>query len=265
MNTRRDEGGFALLAVLAVIGVASVGFVVAVQRLIPNSARLVAESDRRLDTVTRAARFAFRRNGAFPANLNALATTARLDPTASWRRDPWAPPNDFNYRVTTAALTVRGRGVDSSLNTADDPRIVVAAENLVRARQRGRERLIRAVLLRSPYCFSATMSPTHRDAMRVAMRDHAIARRAWLTADATTRTTLQATLTSTASTVASLRATYSCTTLPTRIVGAGGLMQQLGMPDTRANDGIGRRFVRHTTLGIVAAGADRTGGTDDDM
>jgi len=265
VNARRDERGFALLALLAVVGVASVGAIVAVQRLVPAASRNVVDTEDRLDTVTRSARFAFRRNGAFPANLNTLATVAGLDTRATWRTDPWMPPNDLNYRVTNTALTVRGRGADRRLNTADDRTVVVATENLVRARQRGRERMIRAVLLRSQYCWSATMSPAACDAMRAAVRDNARARRAWLTADAATRTTLQATLTSTASTVAALRATWSLSAPPTRIVGAGGLMQRLGMPDTRATDGLGRRFVRDVTLGVVATGADRRGGTDDDM
>lgn len=265
MTTRRDERGFALLVLLAVVGIGSVGIVVAMQRLVPSSSATAVDTERRFDTVARAARFAFRRSGAFPANLNSLAAAAGLDATDSWRTDPWLPPNDLNYRSAAAGLTLRGRGADRRLNTADDPRFVVATEDQMRARQRGRERMIRAVLLRSPYCFVATMSSSDRAAMRTAMRDHAIARRAWLTADAAARVALQATLTATAATVASLRSAYSRPNLPTRIVGAGGLMQQLGMPDSRANDGIGRRFVRHTPLGIVSQGADRTGGTDDDM
>lgn len=265
MSARLGERGFALLAVLAVVGIAGVGFIIAIQKLVPSASRTVFDTEDRLDTVASAARYAFRRNGAFPTSINALASAAGLDAAGSWRTDPWLPPNDLNYRSTNAAVTIRGRGADLRLNTADDPIAVVATENLARARQRGRERMIRAVLLRSAYCYTATMSSTDRDAMRVAMRDHAIARRQWLTADAATRTTLQAQLTATATTVSTLRASYSRPSLPTRIVGAGGLMQQLGMPDTRATDGLGRRFVRDTTLGIVAAGADRTGGTDDDM
>ena len=53
--------------------------------------------------------------------------------------------------------------------------------------------------------------------------------------------------------------------MPTSLTGAGGLMGELGFPDSRAYDGSGSPLLLHPILGWVAAGSDGTGGTDDDM
>jgi len=107
--------------------------------------------------------------------------------------------------------------------------------------------------------------PSDADQMRVAMRDYWIARRRYLTADAATRTQLQATMTAAAASVAALAAAHGLTALPSNMTGNGGLMQALGMPDSKATDGIGGTFIINATIGVVARGADATGGTDDDM
>lgn len=258
------QGGFALLVLLGLVGVGSVGILLAVQSLVAPLAEVPARAERNMAVAEHAARFAFRSNGAFPTNLNGLAQAARLDPTADWRIDPWSPPLDLDYRRPTTGANVRSRGRDGRLNTSDDMQVLVPAESLVRVRQRGRLRLVRAVLVRSPFNFTATMGTDHAT-LRAALRDHAIARRAWLTADAATRVTLQATLTATAASVASLRSLHGCSPLPNRMVGTGGLMEQLGMPDSRCYDGFGRRLVRDSVLGVGANGYDRRRGTDDDM
>jgi len=49
------------------------------------------------------------------------------------------------------------------------------------------------------------------------------------------------------------------------VTGAGGLMEFLGMPDSRAVDGKGQAFALHPVLGVVAIGFDGIEGTDDDM
>lgn len=269
-RTRPSSGddpqrGFALLVLLGVVGFGSVGILLAVQSFLPPLADVPVRAERNLETVDRAARFAFRTGGAFPANLTALIAATHLDGNGDWRIDPWASPTDLDYRRVTAGANVRSRGRDKRLGTADDVAAVVLAEDLVRVRQRARLRLIRAVLSRSQYCSTPSMTPADHDAMRAAMRDQATSRRAWLTADAPTRVSLQATLTASAATIAALRSTHACPPIPNRVVGAGGLMGQLGMPDSRGVDGIGRRLLRDVTIGVVAAGFDRTGGTDDDM
>lgn len=264
-DRRSGQRGFALLALLALVGMFGVGALLVAQRLVPTSAQFADDAEDNVVTVERAARVAFRRSGAFPANLGALATAAGLDSAARWRTDPWLPPNDLDWRRPSNGATVRSRGADRRLGTADDVAATILAEDLVRARQRGRLRVLRAVLLRSPYFFAAGMSPTETAAMRIAMQQNAIARRSWVTADAAARAVLRTTLDDTAATIASLRSAYACPALPTRVVGASGLMGALGIPDSRAVDGIGRRLVRDVSLGVVAVGYDRRRNTDDDM
>ncbi|MBL8750058.1 MAG: hypothetical protein JNK78_12915, partial [Planctomycetes bacterium] len=262
---RPGQRGFALLALLGLVGMFGIGALLVAQRLVPTSAQFADDAEDNVVTVERAARVAFRRNGAFPANLASLAAAAGLDSTARWRTDPWLPPTDLDWRRPSTGATVRSRGADRRLGTVDDVTATILAEDLVRARQRGRLRMLRAVLLRSQYFFAAGMGATEIAAMRTAMHQNATARRSWVTADTTARVALQATLDDSAATIAGLRSAYSCPAIPTRIVGAGGLMTALGIPDSRAVDGIGRRLVRDVSLGVAATGYDRRRNTDDDM
>jgi type II secretory pathway pseudopilin PulG len=260
-----NQRGFALLVLMAVIGAGSVGVLLAVQGLGSAFAERPQRTERNLEVVDGAMRTAFRANGSFPAAIDALATAAGLDANADWRIDPFFSPNDFDYRNVSGGKRALSRGPDGRLNTADDVAFVVDAEPLVRARQRGRLRLIRAALLRSQYRLAGTMTPTDVATMRTAMRDHAIAQRAWLTADAATRATLTTTLTTTEATIETMRVTHGMPVLPNRVTGGTGLMSRLGMPDTKAIDGNGRNMLVDTVLGARASGYDRTGGTDDDM
>lgn len=259
------QRGFALLVLMAIIGAGSIGILLAVQGIANPFAERPQRTERCLAVGDQALRVAFRADGVFPATLDALATAAGLDANGEWRIDPWYSPNDFDYRNATVGKLMRSRGPDRQLNTADDVSVVVGAESLVRARQRGRLRLIRAVLLRSAYRLAGTMTPTDVATMRTAMRDHAIAQRAWLTADAAARATLTATLTATATTIENMRVAHGMAALPNRVVGGTGLMSRLNMLDSDAIDGNGRNLVVDTVLGVRANGYDRTGGTDDDM
>ncbi|MBL9075974.1 MAG: hypothetical protein JNL08_00640 [Planctomycetes bacterium] len=256
---RRDHG-FALLVLLGIVGIGSVGILLAVQAIANVGADRVLRTERNLHTAAAAVRASFVANGAFAGSLTAAATAGGLDPTASWRRDPWFDA-DLQYRNVATGRRLRSRGPDLRLNTADDVDVVVAAEPIVRSRQRGRLRLIRAVLARSPYAFSASMSPTDAAAMLDALRDHAIALRRWRTADTAARVALQATLDASTATVTALRAAYGLPALP----GVTALLVALGIPDTRAYDGNGRRWLTDPVLGVRARGYDRQGGTDDDM
>lgn len=259
------QRGFALLVLMAIIGAGSVGILLAVQGIANPFAERPQRTERNLEVADRAMRRAFRANGSFPTSLDALAAAAGLDANGDWRIDPWFSPTDFDYGNVGGGKRVRSRGPDRRRNTADDVIDVVGAEPLVRARQRGRLRLIRAVLLRSQYRLAGTMTPTDVVAMRDAMRDHAIAKRAWLTADAAMRATLTTVLNTSASTIQTMRVTHGMPALPNRVTGGNGLMSRLGMPDTKAVDGFGRTLLVDTVLGVRAGGYDRTGGTDDDM
>lgn len=259
------ERGFALLALLAVIGAGSMLLLVAVQRLVPPQGQQVRIAAGNLATCVSAAELAFHRNGAFPTSFDLLAAAAGLDPTGAWRRDPFGAAQDFVWSRNGTRLQLRSRGLDRRANTADDVLATVPAERGVRLRQRGRLRLLRALLTVSPYRQSGTMTAGDRSAMRAAMRELAIVQRLWLGADTTTRTLLAARRTAATTTITTLSTSNACATLPSAMFGPSGLMASLGLPDTYAKDGLGRNLARHTSLGVVAQGNDRRGGTDDDM
>jgi type II secretory pathway pseudopilin PulG len=260
-----SEQGFALLVLLMVVGAGSIAIVLAAQAMLPNLAERAAHTDERLAACDAAARAAFRRNGAFPTNMDSLATAAALEVDPKWRFDPWSPAVDFVYTRNATRARFRSVGPDRRRNTGDDVVVDVAIEPQLRVRQRPRLRLIRAVLLRSQYRFAPTMSPGELDAMRDAMRDQAVALRQWLTATADERTALTSRLSTSATTIANLVTAHGLTALPSSLTGASGLMSRLGMPDGRAVDGGGAALLRHLQLGVVARGADGRGGTDDDM
>ena len=262
---RTDTRGFALLALLGVIAAASMALVLAVQRFLPPLAGRGQRTTQNLDTCERAAETARRHTGAFPANLTALATASGLDAAGTWRLDPHGAAQDLDYSVNASRLRIRSRGLDRRLNTADDIIAVIPAERPVRLRQRGRLRILRALLAVSPYRQVPSMSPAERTTMRDAMRDQAIARRQWLGADAPTRALLQARMNSAATTVTGLVTLHGCTAMPVALTGASGLLNGIGSTDTAAIDGLGRALIAHATLGLAAAGNDRVGGTDDDM
>ncbi|MBM4063470.1 MAG: hypothetical protein FJ265_20575 [Planctomycetes bacterium] len=269
-GTRRNAAapraeGFALLVLLALVGAGSLGVLLAVQAFLPPLADAAARAQHNVATAADAAQQAFVRAGAFPADLDALAAASGLPPGGGWRNDPYGAAQDLDYGFAGADLRVRSRGPDRTFGTADDVALLAVTEDLVRVRQRARLRLLRAVLLRSPYCSSPLMSAGDRASMRTALRDCAIAKRRWRTADAAERAASTAATTAAAATVAGLRAAYGLAILPAAVTGAGGLMEQLGMPDARATDGLGRPLLGDPVLGVLAAGSDRTGGTDDDM
>lgn len=264
-TTTRDEGGFALLVLIGLVGMASVGILLAVQRFVPPLADVPVRAVAGLERARTLARDAFVADGAFPADLTALAATGGAPADDGWRRDPWASPADLDYAVTATGARTRTRGPDRTLGTADDDTGVALAEPLLRVRQRGRLRLQRALFAASTFCTVPAMSPAERSAMVAALRDYAVARRAWLAADATERTNLTTRLTTATSTVQGLRSLHLCAALPTFLVGPGGLMERLGMPDALCVDGRNAPLVRDDTVGVVAVGWDVTGGTDDDM
>ena len=259
------ESGFALLVMLGLIGMGSVGILFCVQRFVPPLADVVMRTDDNLATVQSRARAAFCSNGAFPASLAALATATGLDANGTWRRDPHGFAQDLDYQIVATGLRVRSRGPDHNLGTADDITVDVATEPQLRARQRERLRLVRAVLLRSPYRYVATMTAADQATMRSAMHSYAIARRQWLTATVSERATLTTQMTAATAAIDALVTGYARPPLPAALTGAGGLMEQLAMPDLRAVDGVGNPWLGNPSVGVLAAGGDSTGGTDDDM
>jgi hypothetical protein len=264
-TSRRAEGGFALLVMLGVLGMGSLSIVLAVQAFVAPAAERAVALDERLAIAQSAVRVGYRRQGAFPASLDAAATAGSLPLQDSWRLDPFGHAQDFGYVVTAAGVTLRSRGDDTVLNTADDVTFGVPAEAQLRARQRGRLRILRAQLLRSQYRDSTEMNASARAQMRTAMRTVAVNTRRWLTATAAERTVLGTQTNAAGATIASMAITWGLPPLPPSLTGAGGLMQMLGTADSRAVDGAGNALRTDANLGMAARGADLAGGTDDDM
>jgi hypothetical protein len=260
-----SDRGFVLLVMLGVLAAGSLAIALAVQSAVPIAAERTFATDDRLAAAQSALRVAYRRAGAFPSSLDALAGAAALPTQGDWRLDPWGQVQDLGYAAVAAGATVRSRGIDGALNTSDDVVFAVPAEPQLRARQRGRLRLLRAQLLRSSYRWSAAMTPAAQTQMRTAMRTLAVNQRRWLTATPAERTAITAANSAAAAVIQGLRTTYSLPPLPPSLTGAGGLMQMLGTSDARAVDGAGAALRLDNDLGVAARGADGLGGTDDDM
>ncbi len=260
------ERGFALLVLLALIGAGATGILLAVNHFVP----VLADVDERvrvdLGTVQQAATEAGLRAGAFPVDLDAVATVVGLPATGDWRRDPWDPAQDLDYAVTGSGLRVRSRGPDRQLNTADDVQVQVGNEALLRPRQRGRLRLLRAAFcreLQQQLTAVGAVAPTGAEVCD-ALRDAAAAQRAWSGADAAQRVVLSGRLTTAASVVAAAKTAVSWVE-PIALTGAGGFLERIHADDSRGVDGKGQPLLMHTTLGVIAVGNDGVGGTDDDM
>ena len=237
----------------------------AVQAFLPllRDRQVVAQQS--LETAGQGVRGAYRQSGVLPTDLDSLESAAGLSSLGQWRRDPYGSGQELDYSVAAGQVRLRSRGVDGLLGSTDDLQVTIEEEPLLRQRQRLRLRLLRAVLVRSPYRYAGSMSPADEAQMVAAMRDYARARRQWLTADAATRTTLATQMSTASATISSLASTHALPALPATLTGAGGLMSQLAMSDARAIDGRGAALLLDSVVGMVAVGADGAGGTDDDM
>jgi hypothetical protein len=256
------QGGFAYVALLVLTSVVGLVGAVALDGLVRRSTALPAVAAERLVTVAATAAGHYRLTGVLPTNLAALPVGAA---NAEWRRDPWGAGTDLDYRIRQRNLELRSRGPDGRFRTADDDVLVVDDEPLLRLRQRGRLRILRAVLTDSSFRNSISMPVATRQQMVAAMRQVAIARRSWYFADAATRVALTTQLAAAQQFVVDTSASFGLSPLPVGMLGGTGLLAALGLPDTRAVDALGRAMAVDPVLGFVAHGGDRAGGTDDDM
>jgi hypothetical protein len=257
-------GGFALLVLLGIVGIGSVGLLLAVQGFLPPLAGRIERIDADLGIVAQGARSTFAQSGAFPADLDALAAATGLPAGGGWRRDPWGAAQDYDLGRVGSNLRLRSRGPDRRLGTGDDVVVQLVGENLLRCRQRAKLRLLRALYARALQDAIDAMGPPAPTGLVDAVRRLASARRAWLTTSAADRVALTAQMATDAATITAAQAHVGWA-LPAALTGAGGLMEWLGKPDAIAVDGAGRALQLHASLGIVAVGSDRVGGTDDDM
>lgn len=261
---RARAGGFALLVLLGIVGVGSVGLLLAVNSFVPPLAGRPAQVDAALGVVANAARSAFARAGAFPADLDQLAAIAGLPVAGAWRRDPWGAAQDYDLGIVGGNLRLRSRGPDRRLGTTDDVVVQVVGEDLLRCRQRARLRLLRAVYARTLQDAVDAVGGPAPNGLQAAVRRLSAARRAWFTATPAERAVLGLQMATDTATIAAAQA-FAGWTLPMAVTGAGGLMERIGKPDATAVDGAGRALQLHPALGVIAVGSDRVGGTDDDM
>lgn len=261
---RRRERGFALLAMMSVIGVGSLGVLLAVAAFVPAPGERQARVGVNLETAQRLVAAQFLRDGAFPTRLDTVESGGGVYGD-DWTRDPYGVGRALRFVKTSSGVQVRSRGPDQRANTADDMIVAIEGEALLRVRQRLRLRLVRAVHVADLESqVQAANSTTASTALPQAVRDYAIALRSWRTATSTERTALQATMDTAATVFTTLLATTGYTA-PITVTGAGGLMTRLGLGDQRAFDGLGRAYQLHPVLGVIAVGYDAVGGTDDDM
>ena len=265
-----NEAGFALLVLLGVVGVASVGLLFAVQKFVPPLADVAVRTQDNLDVVANAAREVFVRTGSFPASLDALASAGGLRVDDGWRIDPHGNGRDLTYRITTGGIRVTSRGTDRRLNTADDELRDVATEPLVRTRQRATLRVIRAVYVTElqgavdAAIALGAVGTSSRSALTAAVNGYAAAKRAWATASTLERAAFTVSMTADAAVIDAAQMLAGWST-PSAVTGAGGLMERLGMNDALAVDGAGQPLQLDDRLGVIAVGSDGVGGTDDDM
>lgn len=260
-----EQEGFVLLVLLSIAGAGSVVLLLAVQAFLPSLRDRQVVAQQNLEVARQGVHNAYRQDGVLPSDLDSLELTGGLSSLGQWRRDPYGAGQELDYSAASGQARLSSRGVDGALGSADDLQVTIDEEPMLRQRQRLRLRMLRAVVTRSPYRNAASMSPAEEAQMAAAMREYARARRSWLTADAATRTTLNNQMASASATISSLVSTHALPALPPTLTGAGGLMSQLAMPDTRAVDGRGVALQLDSVLGMRAVGRDGTGGTDDDM
>lgn len=257
-----NQGGFAYVALLVLTSVVGLVGAVALDGLVRRDTALPAITADRLAAVAATAAEQYRLTGVLPASLAALPNGAA---NLEWRRDPWRDGVDVDYRIRQRNLELRSRGQDGRLRTGDDILMVVDDEPLLRLRQRGRLRILRAVLTSSSFRNSVFMPAATRQQLVAAMRQLAIAKRNWYFADASTRAALTVQMAAAQQVVVDTSTAFGLLPLPTRLLGGTGLLAALGLPDTRAVDALGRTMGIDPVLGFVARGGDRAGGTDDDM
>jgi hypothetical protein len=264
----RGDCGFALLALLLVVGAGSLWIVLAAQQFVPALADRALRTEAGLAQVAAAVRDGFVANGSYPGSLDAIGVQNGWPAQGAWRRDPWGAGQEWGLAGTVAGLQVQSRGPDGLLGTADDLRLDALREPLVRVRQRDLLRLVRAVYVRrlqaDVLAAATALGGGAPSGLVGAIRTYALARRQWLGADAATRVQLTATMTTAAATVTACQV-FAAWSQPAAVTGAGGLFARLGLSDALARDGLGQALRLDAILGVVAVGSDGIWGTDDDM
>ncbi len=261
----RRQRGAILLMLLSLIGA---GFLVTAgilsSEVMPRDERLAMATER-VDALSRAATEAYRATGAWPADLPSLVAAGTAPSHHLLSADPCRAGFDIGYTITPGVgVSLRSAGADGRAGNADDILGSAAVQSPGRAPTRNRLSLLRSAFLLSGYMDDPAMTPGERAAMRDAVRDWSLARRAYVFADSAGQATLQSQMNAAETTITNLRTTYALPAIPSNATGAGGLLQNLGLPDSLGADGFGTTFETGLT-GFVSRGADGVAGTDDDQ
>ena len=139
---RQKESGFALLVLMGLIGVGSVGMLIAVKNMMPDRRERAKDAYESLELTAKAARYAYRRGGTFADSLDNLASQTGLPVDGRWSRDAHDLGQPIRYRVVDQVLQVGSRGPDKEWGTADDVKLSVAMETQRRVKQRLRLRVL---------------------------------------------------------------------------------------------------------------------------
>jgi type II secretory pathway pseudopilin PulG len=254
-----DAAGFALLAlvvVLAVAAAATASFVAGLTFVSRADAQATAERD--VARLARAVDEGLRRG--VPAPVDVAGARALLPVDVVPERttlEPWQP-TPLRFTTSNGLTTLPSVGPDATPGTADDLSIAANVREAQRATTRGRLRVLRARIARSEFAGTVPMSNANRDAFAAALRAFGVAQRSIVHLSGGARASAIAARDAAIATITQQRAG------PTAVVGPGGLCERLGLPDACGVDSAGMPFAM-TEAGPVATGADRIGGTDDDL
>jgi hypothetical protein len=260
-------GGFALVVLLIMVaaaGAAAAGYIASRAR--PEHPGKIRAATAAVTLVADAAEESYMRSGAFPATLAAALQVAGRT-LARAGVDPFTS-SSLDYRMVglnPCRVVVRSTGPDRQLGTGDDIQKTVNEQVVGRARTYPRLRILRALYFRSPL-YASGLSAAAKTSLLGARRTYTRAQRELLYHnDAAHRALLSTAKADLTNLVDSVVALLLGGPTISSITGPGGLLEQLGLPDSLGTDGFGNTLFYASTVGFMCAGGDRLAGNDDDF
>ena len=258
------QQGFAVLMLLLVVGVlASLAGIAAWTVPALGRGRLPAGQEllARLAGETRA-QVALTRVA--PRDLDSLLANATGCSAGLTSIDPFGGGRTLGYAVAGPLVTLRSRGPDGRLGTADDLLETLSTEPACRAATRSRLRLLRARYLTSRYVFYPGSKAGDRVLLSSELSSWAAARRELAQASGARASELSQRIADAAARVRAVLLAAGAPAAPTQLTGGAGLLAALGLPDALAVDGFGNPLLP-AVAGFASAGADGVPDTADDL
>ncbi len=286
---KHNESGFVMLGLLLVMG-SMLGILVELSTSfstwgIPQQ---TWQAESRVQQLHQASQGAYLGGTGLPTNINQLGASLLADGRGDWAQDPFAtgvtvlmqttsiPGPDAIQPLPLSAgsggatgqisnLSFISIGRDQLPNTVDDITVSGNEQIVGRISSRNRLRVLRAAFLRSSFMDAPTMTATDRSSLRIEMRRLVQAQRKLLTAGLADRAAILVDRDAAASNIHLIRANHPLLlAIPSSATGTGGLLQAMGLPDSKAMDGFQQDFQTALT-GFKSIGADATGDTADDF